>query len=64
MAVNLVCILLEYNSIMICQDDRIETSDQEVEWTENDYDTLRHEAHHVVQDCMKGIDNEQDVIIF
>ena len=49
----------EYNAIMICQDDRIETSDQEVEWTENDYDTLRHEAHHVVQDCMEGIDNEK-----
>jgi hypothetical protein len=49
----------EYNAIMICQDDRIETSDQEVEWTENDYDTLRHESHHVVQDCMEGIDNEK-----
>lgn len=26
----------DYNVIIICQDDRIETSDQEVEWTEND----------------------------
>ena len=49
----------EYNVIMICQDDRIETSDQEVEWTENDYDTLRHESQHIVQDCMEGIDNEK-----
>ena len=38
----------DYDAIVICQDDRIETSDQEVEWTENDYDTLRHESQHVV----------------
>ena len=54
----------EYNAIMICQDDRIETSDQQVEWTKNDYDTLRHEAHHVVQDCMEGIDNEKMSLFF
>ena len=23
-------------------------------WTENDYDTLRHEAHHIIQDCVDG----------
>jgi len=54
----------EYNAIMICQDDRIETSDQEVEWTENDYDTLRHESQHVVQDCMEGIDNSKMSLFF
>ena len=54
----------EYNVIMICQDDRIETSDQEVEWTENDYDTLRHESQHVVQDCMEGIDNSKMSLFF
>ena len=54
----------EYNAIIICQDDRIETSDQEVEWTENDYDTLRHEAHHVIQDCMEGIDNQKMSLFF
>ena len=54
----------EYNAIVICQDDRIETSDQEVEWTENDYDTLRHESHHVVQDCIEGIDNEKMSLFF
>ena len=54
----------EYNAIMICQDDRIETSDQEVEWTENDYDTLRHESQHVVQDCMEGIDNNKMSLFF
>lgn len=25
-----------------------------VNWTLNDYDTLRHEAHHVIQDCVNG----------
>ena len=25
-----------------------------VDWTSNDYNTLRHEAHHVVQDCVEG----------
>lgn len=54
----------DYNAIIICQDDRIETSDQEVEWTENDYDTLRHEAQHVVQDCMEGIDNQKMSLFF
>ena len=28
-------------------------------WTDNDYDTLRHEAHHVIQDCLDGINNVQ-----
>jgi hypothetical protein len=54
----------DYNAIIICQDDRIETSDQEVEWTENDYDTLRHESQHVVQDCMEGIDNNKMSLFF
>jgi len=25
-----------------------------VEWSENDLDTIRHEAHHVLQDCLNG----------
>jgi len=54
----------DYDAIVICQDDRIETSDQEVEWTENDYDTLRHESQHVVQDCMEGIDNNKMSLFF
>lgn len=28
--------------------------DNQVRWTANDYDTLRHEAHHVIQDCLGG----------
>jgi len=38
---------------VICQDNR-EEADVEVDWTPNDLDTLRHEAHHVVQDCKVG----------
>jgi len=39
--------------VTICQDNmgRIGVM---VPWTDNDFDTLRHEAHHVVQDCADG----------
>ena len=30
----------------------------------NDYDTLRHESHHVIQDCLDGIDNSTLVVLF
>jgi hypothetical protein len=39
--------------MVICQDNRTET-EEEVEWTENDLDTLRHESHHLIQDCVSG----------
>lgn len=29
-------------------------TDHLVPWTEEDYDTLRHEAQHLIQDCMDG----------
>ena len=35
----------------VCQD-KMDKPYIQVEWTPNDLDTLRHEAHHVVQDCM------------
>jgi len=38
--------------IVICQDNR--TGEEEVAWTENDLDTLRHEAVHYLQDCIDG----------
>ena len=37
----------------ICQDNRTESGD-EVAWTDNDLDTLRHEAMHFIQDCVDG----------
>ena len=43
------------NEMVICQDNRNRGSHQhEVRWTANDLDTLRHEAQHLVQDCMSG----------
>ena len=40
------------NELVVCQEDKMIGSSLEVDWTEGDYDTLRHEAHHLVQDCM------------
>jgi len=37
-------------ALVICQDKSTEPHKQ-VEWTANDLDTLRHEVHHMVQDC-------------
>lgn len=40
------------SALVICQDNR--AGEAEVQWTANDLDTLRHEAWHIVQDCMNG----------
>ena len=43
------------NEFVVCQENRIKGQgihQKEVRWTAEDLDTLRHEAHHVVQDCM------------
>ena len=40
--------------LAVCQDNSSSISSREVQWTPNDYDTLRHEAHHAVQDCLVG----------
>ena len=40
--------------ILVCQDNANPLSSRQVQWTANDLDTLRHEAHHVVQDCTDG----------
>ena len=37
--------------LSICQDDAVTQNGKMLPWTDNDLDTLRHEAHHVVQDC-------------
>ena len=41
--------------LVVCQVNA--KNSQEVEWTEEDLDTLRHEIHHMVQDCR---DNQLD----
>ena len=47
-----------YNSrlgkLVICQDNAKWSTDYRIGMTLNDYDTLRHEAHHVIQDCVSG----------
>ena len=39
------------NEMVICQENR-QASTSEVRWTAEDLDTLRHEAQHLIQDCM------------
>lgn len=38
--------------LVVCQQNVKHHNFNEVAWTEEDLDTLRHEAHHLVQDCM------------
>ncbi len=40
--------------MVICQTHGIDGSYSQTTWTANDLDTLRHEAHHVAQDCIGG----------
>ena len=58
--------------MVICQTNATKPYTQ-VAWTANDLDTLRHEAHHIVQDCAAGrindlrtapIFNKQELISF
>ena len=44
------------NEFVICQENATEVG-VEVRWTAEDFDTLRHEAHHLVQDCLDGKTN-------
>ena len=44
----------ESKTIVICQENRKEKIDEAVNWTEEDLDTIRHEAQHLIQDCMDG----------
>ena len=45
------------NEMVICQENRSRYSTAEVQWTEEDLDTLRHESQHMIQDCMDGARN-------
>lgn len=42
--------LSSHNLVFVCQDN-MEKVYSVVGWTDNDLDTLRHESHHVIQDC-------------
>ena len=49
------------NILVVCQDNGRYDGEM-VGWTDNDLDTLRHEAHHIVQDCANSTlaDNQMD----
>lgn len=49
------------NEMVVCQQNHSPRDGYrtEVRWTEEDLDTLRHEAQHLVQDCMDGSQNGQ-----
>ena len=40
--------------LLICQDNAKIYNGQPVAWTANDLDTIRHEVHHLIQDCSVG----------
>ena len=42
-----------HNEMVICQEGKRQAG-VEVQWSEEDLDTLRHEAQHLIQDCMDG----------
>ena len=46
--------------IVICQEHATDMY-KEADWTEEDLDTLRHEAQHFVQDCMVGTNYDQEM---
>ena len=49
--------------MVVCQDNRVAGSEKVVTWTANDLDTLRHEAHHLIQDCVDGsLDGELESV--
>ena len=46
--------------MVICQENHgPDTVEDQVAWTEEDYDTLRHEAQHLLQDCTDGVLDHQ-----
>tara|TARA_R110001592_G_scaffold361759_1_gene673588 strand:- start:274 stop:843 length:570 start_codon:yes stop_codon:yes gene_type:complete len=52
-------------ALIICQDNAKLLSSEEVPWTSNDLDTLRHEAQHLIQDCNDGtIADSQTSLLF
>ena len=44
--------------LVVCQDNRTIGDPTPVDWTDNDLDTLRHEAQHFIQDCMVGTNHD------
>lgn len=44
------------NELVVCQENATRAN-VETYWTAEDFDTLRHEAQHLIQDCMDGEQN-------
>ena len=42
------------NELVVCQENARKIG-VEIRWTAEDFDTLRHEAQHLIQDCMDGL---------
>ena len=40
-------------TLVVCQENARVNNGRMIAWTDEDLDTLRHEAHHIVQDCLK-----------
>ena len=40
--------------LVVCNDQYVKGENEDPQWTANDLDTLRHEAQHLIQDCMVG----------
>ena len=43
-----------YRVLVVCNDKFERGVNEDPQWTANDLDTLRHEAQHLIQDCMVG----------
>ena len=43
-----------HHRVLVVCNDRYTAENRNPEWTANDLDTLRHEAQHLIQDCMIG----------
>ena len=50
-------------TLVICQENRIPGVREMTSWTEEDLDTLRHEAQHLVQDCRGGSGRGDNVLV-
>ena len=46
------------NRLLVVCNDNYTADNQDPRWTENDYDTFRHEAQHFIQDCMIGTNHD------
>ncbi len=47
-------------ALVVCQDNGV-PGGPVVDWTANDLDTLRHEAQHMIQDCIVGTNHDHEL---